>query len=121
MSRDQLPEYDASEQGLDQDRDHRSHRYDLTRLQQERSRQGRQQLVRALQEDPEAVAGGSVALEALRRRPPIDTRRGAGRGSPTPTRSAATAFIYLRVSTPKQAKKGGREEGYSIPTQRLAC
>ena len=32
-----------------------------------------------------------------------------------------TAVIYLRVSTDRQARKGGGEEGYSIPAQREAC
>lgn len=34
--------------------------------------------------------------------------------------SAATAVIYLRVSTKEQAEKGGRAEGFSIPAQREA-
>lgn len=32
-----------------------------------------------------------------------------------------TALLYLRVSTMRQATKGGEEEGYSIPAQRRAC
>jgi len=32
-----------------------------------------------------------------------------------------TAVIYLRVSTERQARKGGGAEGYSIPAQREAC
>ena len=38
-------------------------------------------------------------------------------GAAMPTK---TAIIYLRVSTTEQAKKGGREEGFSIPAQREA-
>jgi DNA invertase Pin-like site-specific DNA recombinase len=34
---------------------------------------------------------------------------------------AKTAVIYLRVSTERQARKGGSSEGYSIPAQRDAC
>jgi site-specific DNA recombinase len=32
-----------------------------------------------------------------------------------------TALVYLRVSTARQAEKGGESEGYSIPAQRDAC
>lgn len=32
-----------------------------------------------------------------------------------------TALIYLRVSTQRQARKGGESEGFSIPAQRQAC
>jgi site-specific DNA recombinase len=32
--------------------------------------------------------------------------------------SAATAWLYLRVSTKRQATKGGEPEGYSLPVQR---
>ncbi len=32
-----------------------------------------------------------------------------------------TAVIYLRVSTERQARKGGGTEGFSIPAQREAC
>ena len=38
----------------------------------------------------------------------------------TPER-AKTAVIYLRVSTPGQAHRGGEAEGYSIPAQREQC
>ncbi len=39
----------------------------------------------------------------------------------TPTAELAkTAITYLRVSTADQAKRGGREEGFSIPAQRDA-
>ena len=31
------------------------------------------------------------------------------------------AVLYLRVSTPRQARKGGEAEGYSIPAQRTDC
>lgn len=31
------------------------------------------------------------------------------------------AVIYLRVSTPRQARKNGEAEGYSLPAQRAAC
>lgn len=34
---------------------------------------------------------------------------------------SATALIYLRVSTSRQAHKNGEAEGYSIPAQRAAC
>ena len=37
---------------------------------------------------------------------------------PTPT--APTAVTYLRVSTTEQARRGGRDEGYSLPDQRRA-
>ncbi len=32
-----------------------------------------------------------------------------------------TALLYLRVSTSRQAHKGGETEGYPIPAQRSAC
>lgn len=35
--------------------------------------------------------------------------------------SGGRAVIYLRVSTMRQATKGGEAEGYSIPAQRRAC
>ncbi len=35
--------------------------------------------------------------------------------------SHATAVVYLRVSTDRQAKRGGSEEGFSIRAQREAC
>jgi site-specific DNA recombinase len=34
---------------------------------------------------------------------------------------AASAAIYLRVSTKEQAERGGETEGFSIPAQREAC
>lgn len=37
------------------------------------------------------------------------------------TASSSLALIYLRVSTARQASKGGEAEGYSIPAQRTAC
>ncbi len=33
----------------------------------------------------------------------------------------ATAWLYLRVSTKRQAYKGGLPEGFSLPAQREAC
>ena len=41
-------------------------------------------------------------------------------GSPSGGLSSL-ALIYLRVSTSRQATKGGESEGYSIPAQREAC
>lgn len=35
--------------------------------------------------------------------------------------SLSVALLYLRVSTSRQAHKGGESEGYSIPAQRSAC
>ena len=35
--------------------------------------------------------------------------------------TTATAVLYLRVSTTRQATKNGEAEGYSIPAQRAAC
>lgn len=37
---------------------------------------------------------------------------------PTPSNSA---LLYLRVSTSRQARRGGEAEGYSLPAQREAC
>src|SRR5438874_12923077 len=34
---------------------------------------------------------------------------------------SATAVAYLRVSTPRQAKRGGEPEGFSLPAQRRLC
>jgi site-specific DNA recombinase len=44
--------------------------------------------------------------------PPLDT---------TASEAVATAFIYLRVSSPGQVNKDFNPEGYSIPGQRAAC
>ncbi len=41
-------------------------------------------------------------------------------GTATSTAPTKTAVTYLRVSTADQAKRGGREEGFSIPAQREA-
>ncbi len=38
-----------------------------------------------------------------------------------PAAHTPTAVLYLRVSTARQASKGGTDEGYSIPAQRQAC
>ncbi len=43
------------------------------------------------------------------------------RTSPEPTAHLARAVVYLRVSTARQANRGGEAEGYSIPAQREAC
>lgn len=48
--------------------------------------------------------------------PSTTTRREA-----SSTNGPATAVIYLRVSTPRQAKKDGEIEGYSLPAQRRDC
>jgi site-specific DNA recombinase len=40
--------------------------------------------------------------------------------APAASSPSKTAVTYLRVSTTEQAKKGGREEGFSIPAQRQA-
>ena len=37
------------------------------------------------------------------------------------TTATKRAIIYLRVSTDRQARRGGEAEGYSIPAQREAC
>lgn len=39
----------------------------------------------------------------------------------TPTATTKRAAIYLRVSTPRQARKNNEAEGYSIPQQREYC
>lgn len=39
----------------------------------------------------------------------------------TPTVTTKRAAIYLRVSTPRQARKNNEAEGYSIPQQREYC
>lgn len=39
----------------------------------------------------------------------------------TTNSTAATAVIYVRVSTKEQAERNGDPEGYSIPAQREAC
>ena len=40
---------------------------------------------------------------------------------PPSSGTAATAVVYLRVSTKEQAQRGGEAEGFSIPAQRAAC
>jgi len=40
---------------------------------------------------------------------------------PAATIATKQAIIYLRVSTDRQAHRGGEAEGYSIPAQREAC
>ena len=40
---------------------------------------------------------------------------------PEETARRARAVLYLRVSTARQASKGGEAEGYSIPAQRKEC
>lgn len=40
---------------------------------------------------------------------------------PSPATPTLRAVIYLRVSTRDQAKRGGEDEGFSIPAQRDAC
>jgi site-specific DNA recombinase len=49
------------------------------------------------------------------------TRNDAGPTDGNSTVRAATAVIYLRVSTAAQADKDYDEEGFSIPAQREAC
>lgn len=52
----------------------------------------------------------------------ITTPPTAGRPVPTPTVTPTVttkrAAIYLRVSTPRQARKNNEAEGYSIPQKR---
>lgn len=45
----------------------------------------------------------------------------AAASAAAPRAPAGKAVIYLRVSTMRQATKGGEAEGYSIPAQRAAC
>jgi site-specific DNA recombinase len=59
----------------------------------------------------------STALDAIARRTAMRTRP----ASETGRQGAPIAFVYLRVSTKEQARTGGGEEGYSIPTQRQVC
>ena len=54
------------------------------------------------------MAASSTALSATQ---PASVIRDTG----------SAALIYLRVSTSRQARKGGESEGYSIPAQREAC
>ena len=101
MTKDDLPLYDAHEQGVDQDyhpdrphdprRDERNARY-------------------------KSVTRKSLA-ELLGKNGGID-------GSFVPPSTSLENFnavIYLRVSSEEQARKGGGDEGYSIPYQRDAC
>lgn len=51
----------------------------------------------------------------------MTTRRRTGRHPVETDSGPKTAILYLRVSTPRQARKGGEPEGYSIPAQRGDC
>jgi len=106
MKRDDLPDYDEHEQGLDQD-----YRVVSESTKQRRTSAGR-------------YTGSRQSLIAQLTHSDLGINR--HEGSP-PAQGASVvsgplrAVIYLRVSTEEQAKVGGTAEGYSIPYQRRAC
>jgi site-specific DNA recombinase len=67
----------------------------------------------------EASGSGTDHSMSVAPRPP-GTPSGDARDQEK-TVPALTALIYLRVSTARQAEKGGEAEGYSIPVQREGC
>lgn len=68
-------------------------------------------------ESGEEIIGQSARMAAAADRLPRQARRSTAQER----RSSPIAFIYLRVSTKEQARRGGTAEGYSIPTQRSGC
>ena len=106
MKRDDLPDYDEREQGLDQD-----YRVVSESTKERRTSAGR-------------YTGSRQSLIAQLNNSDLGINRHEG----LPPAQAASvvsgplrAVIYLRVSTEEQAKVGGTAEGYSIPYQRRAC
>lgn len=53
--------------------------------------------------------------------PPAAATQSVPTPTVTPTEMTKRAAIYLRVSTPRQARKNNEAEGYSIPQQREYC
>jgi site-specific DNA recombinase len=100
MNRDDLPTYDATEQGIDSDYHQRSTDYQNRTARSARYKGGVGALAQRLNSD--RTIDGVFKPKA-----------------PVPENS--NAVIYLRVSSEEQAKKGGTAEGYSIPYQRDAC
>jgi site-specific DNA recombinase len=104
MKRDDLPDYDKHEQGLDQD-------YRTV-----------PETTRVRKASHQRYTGNRAALIAQLNQSELGTPRHQG---PPPGATAQggslRAVIYLRVSTEEQAKVGGTAEGYSIPYQRRAC
>jgi site-specific DNA recombinase len=102
-----LPNYDAEEQGLDED-------FRETPL-SSHERQARTARYTGTKQAARSAAAEGATADAIR----------ASLAATTENRSRVKrsdhAVIYLRVSTEEQARVGGTAEGYSIPYQRDAC
>jgi site-specific DNA recombinase len=96
----ELPIYDASEQGVDQDIREASPYTGERNARFARYRGNRQALTKQL--------NNARSIDGVF-------------SPPKPSDDTNYAAIYLRVSSEEQAKKGGTAEGYSIPFQRDAC
>jgi site-specific DNA recombinase len=53
--------------------------------------------------------------------PGVTPRQATTNGESAPPVASQLALLYLRVSTSRQAHRGGEAEGYSLPAQRDAC
>ncbi len=109
--RDYIPDYDESEQGVDQDLVVRKAETAQSIANQRLRGHIRLQVVDTIRNGEPT----SEALSTLKRRPMRAPRRRSVRAN-----DAVDAVIYARVSTREQARTGGGEEGYSIPYQRKA-
>ena len=107
MKRDDLPDYDEREQGLDQD-------YRVV-PDSSKDRSASAARYHGSREGLIARLNGGDLLPAGPHRPGEPAAPDAAESGPL------RAMIYLRVSTEEQAKVGGTAEGYSIPYQRRAC
>ncbi|MCA1670745.1 MAG: recombinase family protein [Actinobacteria bacterium] len=108
MRDDELPRYDATEQGVTDDHETIQESSVAHQRRIERNRDVRNQLIQQLNTGARAIAA-----------PPGTPAAHAASADPAP--HTPRAALYLRVSTEEQAHKGGEAEGYSLPTQRDAC
>ncbi len=102
-----LPNYDAEEQGLDED-------FRETPL-SSHDRQARTARYAGTKQAARSAAAEGTTADAIRASLAATTE------SHTRAKRSDRAVIYLRVSTEEQARVGGTAEGYSIPYQRDAC
>ncbi|MCA1601182.1 MAG: recombinase family protein, partial [Acidobacteria bacterium] len=107
MNKDDLPTYDESEQGVDQDFHEVPASTAKRRAAAARFDGGRASLIAKLQGDSEMPHKARSRAQQVAK---VDEKS-----------SPLRAVCYLRVSTEEQARVGGTAEGYSIPYQRRAC
>ncbi|MCA1604486.1 MAG: recombinase family protein, partial [Acidobacteria bacterium] len=107
MNKEDLPTYDESEQGVDQDFHEVPASTAKRRAAAARFDGGRASLIAKLQGDSEMPHKARSRAQQVAK---VDEESGPLR-----------AVCYLRVSTEEQARVGGTAEGYSIPYQRRAC